>query len=351
MINVALIGLGNCAWSLLQLVESSVGKGDRVQGVMNQVIGGYRVEDVNVVAAFDVNAEKVGRSLSEAVKAAPNCTTEYFGIANSTKVSPGILKDGLSEDMKDVIDVHESCQFASEDDVRKVLVDNRVHVVVNFLPVGSKQDTENYALIAARCGCAFVNCNPELVANNPEIEAVFLKHGVPVLGDDIKSQLGATMLHRSICQSLIARGATVERTYQINVGGNSDFRNMVDRTRSRSKKKTKSGAIEELFDHPVEVNVGPSDFLPLLNDRKVAYIRIEGTSCLGMKFNIETRLDVEDSPNSAGVSIDGIRCAKVALDKGLAGAVEEPCSFLFKCPPHSVEESLGKDRLVAWAES
>lgn len=348
-IRVAIVGVGNCASSLVQLVHASAGKGKEVTGVMHQTIGGYNIEDVQFVAAFDINSTKIEMDLAEAIYAYPNCTTQYYSVPpTGVRVSRGLFKDGIGENLKDVIDIDPECHSVTVDQIAQQLLRSEADVVVNYLPVGSNEDTKAYALAAIKAKCAFVNCNPELLATEPEWEAKFRAAGLPILGDDIKSQLGATMLHRSICQQLLDRGANIMKTYQLNVGGNTDFQNMVDRSRSKTKKFTKTNAMVDVLGKNSEVNVGPSDHIPMLKDRKVAYIRIEGDACLGMSFSVEVRLDVEDSPNSAGVAIDAIRCAKYALDRKLCGAVPEPSAFLFKHPPVPFPEREIKDRIDEW---
>ncbi|MBV8045737.1 MAG: hypothetical protein JO171_01175, partial [Paludibacterium sp.] len=348
-IHVAIVGVGNCAASLIQLIHASKQFDYGFVGVMHQTLGGYGVGQVKVVAAFDVNREKVGRDLAEAIGAAPNCTTRYVAVpVLGVTVAPGAFQDGLGSNLSQEIEVDPACLQTSVDSIVELLRGRHVDVVVNYLPVGARQDTDLYAEASLLAGCAFVNCNPERVATHSAWAERFRLAGVPVLGDDIKSQIGATMLHRRICQALLDRGARVRSTYQLNVGGNADFYNMAERGRAASKKFTKSHAIADLLGPQVEISVGPSDYLPLLKDRKVAYIRLEGNACLDMAFSIEVRLDVEDSPNSAGVAIDAIRCAQLARDRHLSGAIEAPAPFLFKLPPRAVPEPDEKPLLEQW---
>ncbi|WP_445374643.1 inositol-3-phosphate synthase [Photorhabdus tasmaniensis] len=351
-IRVAIAGVGNCASSLVQLVTQNYGKRDKVNGVMNKLIGGYAVEDIEFVAAFDVNKLKIGKDLAEAIVTYPNMTTVYQEVPKTNvKVSQGVFSDGIGKNLLGKIDIELGCKTRTYEDISKILVESKAEVLINYLPVGSAKDTEAYVKAALDAKCAFVNCNPELVATREEWAKQFEEAGVPLLGDDIKSQLGSTMLHRSICQTLVDRGAIITKTYQLNIGGNTDFENMVDRTRSKTKKFTKTDAIRDILGDNVEINVGPSDHISMLNDRKVAYIRIEGTSCLGMNFSVETRLDVEDSPNSAGAAIDAIRAAGFARDKKISGAVLEPSAFLFKYPPKKYHENEILNTMEKWLRS
>ncbi len=348
-INVALVGVGNCASSLVQLIQSGDDPAQGFAGLMHDVVGGYGVEHIHVVAAFDVNRTKVGRDVCEAIFSPPNCTTRYREVpALGVTVAAGAFQDGLGANLRDVIDIDPRCFDTSLEEVAAHLGACQVDVVVNYLPVGARLDTDLYAAASIMAGCAFVNCNPERVASDAVWAARFKQAGLPVLGDDIKSQIGATLLHRKLCQALLDRGGRVRSTYQLNVGGNTDFQNMSDRSRAVAKKFTKSNAIADLLGTQVAINVGPSDYLPLLGDRKVAYIRLEGNACLNMSFSIELRLEVEDSPNSAGVAVDAIRCAQLARDRHLRGAIEEPAAFLFKLPPRKVAEPDEKQRMESW---
>ncbi|GGY11839.1 inositol-3-phosphate synthase [Paludibacterium paludis] len=349
-INIAIVGVGNCASSLVQLIQPAGGPDPGFAGLMHEEIGGYGVGHVRVVAAFDINRTKIGRDVAEAIFAPPNCTTRYRDVpALGVIVAPGAFQDGIGANLRDVVDIDPVCLDTPADDIAERLKASRADVVVSYLPVGARRDTDLYASASLAAGCAFVNCNPERVASDAVWAERFRQAGLPVLGDDIKSQIGATMLHRKLCQTLLDRGARVHSTYQLNVGGNTDFLNMSDRGRAVSKKFTKSNAIADLLGDAAQINVGPSDCLPLLKDRKVAYIRLEGNACLDMNFSIELRLEVEDSPNSAGVAIDAIRCAQVARDRRLCGAVEEPAPFLFKLPPRVVAEADEKTLMEQWS--
>lgn len=347
-IRVAIAGVGNCASSLVQLVQKAKTATD-IAGLMHLDIDGYGAEAIQFVAAFDVNRKKIGQDLGEAIQTEPNCTTLYVEVPRlGVQVSAGSLTDGIGSNLEGIVDIDPVCREITQAAIVAELRTARVDVLVNYLPVGSPQDTRTYALAAAEAGCGFVNCNPELVAHDAEVVAQFERAGVPLLGDDIKSQLGATLLHRALCEKLKERGAVINKSYQLNVGGNTDFLNMTDRARSASKKRTKTDSVREVLGSGGELSVGPSDYVPLLKDRKVAYIRIEGTSCLGMSFSLESRLEVEDSPNSAGVAVDAIRCAKVAMDRGIKGIVSEPSCYFFKHPPRSVPEKDSRAVIDAW---
>jgi myo-inositol-1-phosphate synthase len=346
---LAIVGAGNCASSLVQLIHLANESPNSHLGIMHQSIGSYQAKDIQLVAAFDINLRKIGSDLADAIFTSPNCTTQYLKVPKTgVLVSAGAFFDGIGSNLLETIKISPICYKRSAEDIASVLIQSGAEVVVNFLPVGARQDTNTYATASLLAKCAFVNCNPELLASDPVWAKQFRAAGLPIIGDDIKSQLGATMLHRALCQTLLERGAQVAKTYQLNVGGNTDFQNMVDRNRSKSKKHTKTDAIFDILGSQVEINVGPSDHLPLLKDRKVAYIRLEGSACLGMQFSIEVRLDVEDSPNSAGVAIDAIRCAKYAKDLGLAGEITQPAAFLFKHPPQRYPEREEKRQMEQW---
>lgn len=348
-IRVALLGVGNCASSLVQLVSKAQRSSSPLNGLMHADLGGYGAGDVEFVAAFDIDSRKIGRDLADAIAAPPNCTTMYVNVPPSgVSVSFGHLTDGIGDELKDLVRVHPDINSQTRGAIIDLLRATRAEVVVNFLPVGSSCDSRFYAEIACECGCAFVNCNPVLLASDPEVSQRFAQQGVPILGDDIKSQIGSTMLHRAIADKLIERGASISRTYQLNIGGNTDFLNMTNRVRSGSKRRTKSTAVQEVIGYGVPLSIGPSDYVAHLEDHKVAYIRIEGTSCLGMAYTFEARLEVEDSPNAAGVAIDAIRLAKLALDHGMSGAIAEPSGYLFKHPPVAYPERSERAELEKW---
>lgn len=348
-VRLAIIGVGNCASSLVQAVTVSR-RPDRLDGVTHPLVGPYAVGDIQVVAAFDVDERKVGTDLADAIGRPPNCTTQYAAVPpTGVRVRSGPLADGVGRQTAELVRTGPASRSATFDEVRAALVDAGVEVVICYLPVGATEATAGYAGAALAAGAAFVNCNPESVATDPQWQRRFRERGVPLLGDDIKSQLGATTLHRMLIDLCASRGAVVERTYQLNVGGNTDFLNMRDPARASSKRASKTGALSSRLSAEAEYGAGPSDYIHFLADRKVAHISIEGRSMLGMPFSIEAKLSVEDSPNSAGVAVDAVRAAKVAADRGIAGPVTAVCPFLFKAPPETCgdDEAIGRMRVFA----
>jgi myo-inositol-1-phosphate synthase len=348
-VRVGVIGVGNCCSALVQGINYYAGSNnsDWVPGVMHPVVGGYGIGDISVVAAFDVDSRKVGRPLSEAIFAPPNCTTVFQRDikTNGTLVSMGAVHDGVAAHMTEGTN-GKTFEIASEaqpsmDEVVDRLVTARTDVVINYLPVGSEKASRWYAECALKAGAAFVNCMPTLIASDPAWAERFRAAGLPIIGDDIKSQVGATIVHRELAELFSRRGAALDRTYQINVGGNTDFRNMQDMTRLQTKKLSKSEAVQTAARTRIPANdlhVGPSDFVPWLNDNKVAFIRMEGRLFGDVPMHLEMRLSVEDSPNSAGVAVDMIRCAKLARDRGIAGVLLAPSAFLCKHPPVQMAE-------------
>ncbi len=339
-IRLAIIGLGNCASSLVQGLTfyADADPSEPVPGLMHTVLGGYAIGAIEIVAAFDIGAAKVGRDVAEAIVAAPNNTMRFAHVAaTDVRVSRGPTLDGIGHYMRDTI-------VESDDpvvDVAEILRGARAEVVVSFLPVGSQRAAEHYAEAAMRAGCAFVNCMPVFLASDPAWARRFEAAGVPVIGDDIKSQVGATIVHRLLAKLFEDRGVRLDRTYQLNFGGNADFKNMLERERLASKKISKTQSVMSQMAVPLEaacVHVGPSDYVEWLSDRKMAYIRLEGTGFGDTPLSAELKLEVWDSPNSAGVVIDAIRCAKLALDRGLAGALVEPSSYFMKSPPRQVSD-------------
>jgi myo-inositol-1-phosphate synthase len=348
-LRVGLIGAGNCASSLLQglaLYRDAPAEGPPPPGLMNAVLGGYHVRDVVVSAAFDVAAEKVGRDVADAILAPPNNTLRFAEVPRSgVTVERGPTLDGLGQYLSG--EVEESPLPAA--DIAGVLRRTRTEVLVSYLPVGSQRATEWYAERALEAGCAFVNCIPVFIASDPGWRGRFEKRGLPLVGDDIKSQVGATIVHRVLANLMRERGVRLERTYQLNVGGNSDFLNMLERSRLASKKLSKTRAVTSQLDAPPpegHVHVGPSDFVPWLEDRKFAFIRLEGTGFGGTPINVELKLEVWDSPNSAGVVIDAIRCAKLALDRGIGGALTGPSSYFMKSPPRQFTDAEARERTL-----
>jgi myo-inositol-1-phosphate synthase len=334
-LRVAIIGVGNCASSLVQGVHfyRDAREGDGVPGLMHVRLGDYHVSDIEFSAAFDISAEKVGLDLAQAIMAAPNNTIEFATPPRlGVRVERGHTFDGLGQYLRAMI----AESPVAPVDVVRVLKETRSEIVVSYLPVGSEQATRFYAEQALEAGCAFVNCIPVFIASQKAWRRRFEERGLPLIGDDIKSQVGATIVHRILANLFRERGVRLDRTYQLNFGGNTDFRNMLERERLESKKISKTRAVVSQLDQPLsmeEAHVGPSDYVPWLSDRKWCYIRLEGTTFGNVPLNCELKLEVWDSPNSAGVVIDAVRCAKLALDRGIGGALYGPCSYFMKSPP------------------
>src|SRR6187397_379134 len=334
-VRVAIVGVGNCANALLQGVEYYKDAPDDqfVPGLMHVDLGGYHVRDVEFTAAFDVTTDKVGRDLAEAIWAHPNDTIKFADVPTTgIKVSRGMTHDGLGKYISEVV----TKAPGETDDVVGILRDTKTDVVVNYLPVGSEMATKWYAEQILDAGCAMVNCMPVFIGREAYWQRRFEQAGVPIIGDDIKSQVGATITHRVLTSLFRERGVHLDKTMQLNVGGNSDFLNMLERERLESKKISKTNAVTSMLDYDLgegNVHVGPSDYVPWLTDRKWAYIRMEGTAFGDVPLNLELKLEVWDSPNSAGIVIDAVRLAKLALNNGIAGALEAPSSYLMKSPP------------------
>lgn len=332
-IRIAVVGVGNCASSLAQCIAADQ-EGALSDGVSHRVIGGYKVSDLEIVAAFDINAGKVGKDFAQAIHAAPNCTTERFKVRESNVVvSCGCLLDGVSPEMYEVVNVDPRSQDGSQEDVINVLIGSGAELVVSYLPVGSQKASEFYAEAAAAAGAGFVNCTPATIANSERFRRLFETQQLVLLGDDIKSQFGSTAIHRALLSLLIKKGLTVTHTFQVNLGGNTDFQNMDCGDRATQKKFTKERALRTLVNDSVGVSVTPSEFVPSLKDFKTGLFSIRGKGVLGMPFNLDLRIELEDSPNSAGVVVNAVRAAKVAADRGRAGVVEEVCPYFFKNPP------------------
>ncbi len=340
-INVAVIGVGNCASSLVQGLYkyAEVDAATDVPGIMNPVLGGYTVGDIDVVAAFDVDKQKVGADLSEAIHAPANNALVFHDVPKTgVKVDRGMTHDGIGKYLEGMVEVEKdrSKSGGQTADIIGILREREVDVVINYLPVGSEQATKWYVEQVLAAGCAFVNCIPVFIAREDYWRKRFADRGLPVVGDDIKSQVGATIVHRVLARLFEDRGVRLDRTYQLNFGGNTDFLNMLERERLVSKKISKTNSVRSQIDHEIhadEIHIGPSDHVPWLQDRKWAYIRLEGTSFGDVPLNVELKLEVEDSPNSAGVAIDAIRCAKVGMDRGVSGALEGPSAYFMKSPP------------------
>jgi myo-inositol-1-phosphate synthase len=333
-INVAIIGVGNCASSLVQGVHyyRDAKEGDTVPGLMHVTLGGYHISDIQFVAAIDIDITKVGKDLSEAIYAPPNNTYKFCDVPPSgVKVVRGMTHDSLGKYLSQVI-VKAPGETA---DIVKLLKQTKTDVVLNYLPVGSESATKWYVEQILQAGCAMVNCIPVFIASRNDWSKRFADHGLPVIGDDIKSQVGATIVHRMLAKLFVDRGVKLERTYQLNFGGNTDFLNMLERERLESKKISKTGSVTSQLPYkmnPDDIHVGPSDYVPFLLDRKFCHIRMEGRTFGDVPLLVETKLEVWDSPNSAGVVIDALRCCKLALDNGLKGALTDPSSYFMKTP-------------------
>lgn len=351
-VRVALVGVGNCASALVQGVAfyAAAEPSARVPGLMNAVLGGYHVGDIEVVAAFDIAAGKVGQDLAGAILAPPNNTRVFAQVPpTGVVVRRGPTLDGLGRYVREVVE--ESAEPPV--DVAAVLRQAQADVVVSYLPVGSTQATHYYAEQALEAGCGFVNCIPVFIASDPAWRARFEAARLPVLGDDIKSQVGATIVHRVLANLFRDRGVRVDRTYQLNFGGNMDFRNMLERDRLESKKLSKTRAVTSQLAEPIsdaDAHVGPSDYVPWLEDRKWCHIRIEGTAFGDTPLNCELKLEVWDSPNSAGVVIDAVRCVKLAMDRGIGGALTGPSSYFMKSPPRQFTDTEARLRTEAFVE-
>ncbi len=347
-VRVGIVGVGNCASSFVQGLThyADARANEPLPGLMNVELGGYHIRDIEIASAFDISAAKVGRDVAEAIYAEPN-NTFRFAEAKPTgiTVKRGPTLDGLGRYLRD--DIEELDQ--SPVDVTKCLVNTRTDVLVSYLPVGSQQASEWYATRALEAGCAYINCIPVFIASNPLWRSRFEQRGLPLIGDDIKSQVGATILHRVLVNLFRERGVRLDRTYQLNFGGNSDFKNMLERDRLESKKISKTQSVLSQLDIPLvdgSIHVGPSDHVPWLNDRKWAYIRLEGTTFGGVPLNLEMKLEVWDSPNSAGVVIDAVRCAKLALDRRIGGALVGPSSYFMKSPPQQFSDHEARGRTL-----
>src|SRR5215218_2543919 len=339
-VRVAIIGVGNCANSLLQGVEyyKDASPDEFVPGLMHVDLGGYHVRDVEFTAAFDVTTAKVGKDLADAIWAEPNDTIKFSNVLKTgITVSRGMTHDGLGKYISEVVEKAPG----DTDDVVNILKETGTDVVVNYLPVGSEEATKWYTEQILNAGCAMVNCMPVFIAKGGYFGRQFEERGLPIIGDDIKSQVGATIAHRVLTTLFRERGVRLDRTMQLNVGGNSDFLNMLERERLESKKISKTNAVTSMLDYDIgekNVHVGPSDYVPWLTDRKWAYVRMEGSSFGNVPLNVELKLEVWDSPNSAGIVIDAVRLAKLALNNGVAGALEGPSAYLMKSPPRQVPD-------------
>ncbi len=349
-IRVAIIGVGNCASSLVQGIHKYVElpDGEGVSGLMHSKIGDYRIEDIDVVAAFDIDENKVGKDLSEAIFTEPNNTLKFNDVPKmGVPVDRGMTHDSIG---KYVAHLVKKSQHPTADIVG-ILREREVDVVVNYLPVGSENATKWYVEQILNAGCGMVNCIPVFLAREEYWRRRFEEKALPIIGDDIKSQVGATILHRVLTRLFEDRGAEIENTYQLNFGGNTDFLNMLERERLVSKKISKTNSVTSQMDDgidPDNIHIGPSDHVPWLKDRKWCYIRLEGTVFGGAPINLEAKLEVWDSPNSAGVVVDAIRCAKLALDRGISGAVKGPSAYFMKSPPEQYTDDEARKMVEAF---
>jgi myo-inositol-1-phosphate synthase len=349
-VRVAIIGVGNCASALVQGVHyyRDAKPDELVPGLMHTDLGGYHVSDIEFSAAFDVDADKVGHDLSAAIGRGQNNTVRFSDVPElGVPVQRGMTHDGIGKYLSTVI----KKAPGETADVVQVLKDTQTDVVVSYLPVGSEQATKWYVEQVLQAGCAFVNCVPVFIAREPYWRRRFEQQGLPIVGDDIKSQVGATIVHRQLTRLFADRGVRLERTHQLNVGGNTDFMNMLERERLESKKISKTNAVTSQLDYDLgarNVHIGPSDYVQWLDDRKWAYIRMEGTSFGDVPLNIELKLEVVDSPNSAGIVIDAVRCAKLGLDNGLAGALEWPSAYFMKSPPFQHHDDECRDEVESF---
>jgi myo-inositol-1-phosphate synthase len=334
-VRVAVIGVGNCASALIQGVEyyKNAKDGDFVPGLMHVNLGGYHIRDIEFTAAFDVVVGKVGVDLSEAIFAPPNNTMRFADVPKmGVKVGRGMTHDGIGKYLSEVVEKAPG----PTDDIVGILKKTKTDVVVSYLPVGAEMATKWYVEQVLEAGCALVNCIPVFIASSDYWAGRFKERGLPIIGDDIKSQVGATITHRVLTSLFRDRGVIMDHSYQLNFGGNMDFYNMLERERLESKKISKTGAVTSQLPYkmnPDDIHIGPSDYVPWLTDRKWCYIRMEGTSFGDLPLNLEVKLEVWDSPNSAGVVIDAVRCAKLALDRGISGPLLEPSSYFMKTPP------------------
>lgn len=349
-VRVAIIGIGNCASSLVQGVQyyKNAVDTDRIPGLMHVNLGGYHISDIEFTAAFDVVDTKVGKDLSEAIFSYPNNTFKFADVPHmGVPVYRGMTHDGLGKYLSQIL----KKAPGPTADIVKILKDTGTDVVINYLPVGSEMATKWYVEQIIEAGVGMVNCIPVFIASSEYWGKRFLDAGLPIIGDDIKSQLGATILHRVLTSLFVDRGVRLDRTYQLNFGGNTDFMNMLERERLESKKISKTGAVTSMLPYKLpegDVHVGPSDYVPWLSDRKWCYIRMEGTTFGDVPLNLEAKLEVWDSPNSAGVVIDAVRCVKLALDRGIAGPLIAPASYFMKTPPKQFRDDLCREMTEAY---
>ncbi|MCW4001620.1 MAG: inositol-3-phosphate synthase [Candidatus Bathyarchaeota archaeon] len=347
-IRVAIAGVGNCASALIQGVEyyKKVAQEEKVPGLMHVNFGGYHIHDIKFATAFEVNRRKIGRDLGEAIFVEPNACNKFAEVPNlNVKVLPSPILDGVAPHMRESFQVYNEKRIKPVD-VSEVLEETEADMLVNFLPVGSHKATRYYAQAALDAGCAFVNCIPEFIASDDTWSKRFEEKRLPVAGDDVKSQLGATILHRNLIKLCVDRGIEVEETYQLNLGGNTDFENMTVEERLKTKRISKTEAVTSLVPYEVPTRIGPSDYVPFLGDKKICYVFIKGKKFGNQTVTVKAKLEVEDSPNSAGVVIDVIRAMRLALDRGIGGPLTSISSYAFKHPPVQVPDDVARQ----WVE-
>jgi len=343
-IRVAIVGVGNSASALIQGTQyyKDAKEGTEVPGLMHVNFGGYHIRDIRFVAAFEVNKNKIGKDLSEAIFTEPNCVTKFAEVPSlNVQVSAAPVLDGVAEHMKKVFSVYKEGELRPVD-VADVLKESKADVLVNYLPVGSRNAARFYAQAALDAGCAFINCMPEFIVSDQAWARKFEERGLPIAGDDIKSQLGATILHRNIARLCVDRGVIIDETYQLNLGGDTDFENMTVEERLKTKRISKTEAVTSLVPYDLPTRIGPSDYVPFLGNKKICYLWLKGRKFGDRPLTIQVKLEVEDSPNSAGVVIDIIRAVKLALDRKIAGQLLSISSYAFKHPPIQVPDSLAK---------
>ena len=351
-IRVALIGVGNSASALVQGTQyyKDAKENETVPGLMHVNFGGYHIRDIHIVAAFEVNKDKIGKDLSEAIWVKPNCCYKFADVPKlDVTVSPGIILDGVAPHMRETFNVYDDAN-TSKDSIVKILKETKTQIFVNYLPVGSHDAVRFYAQCAIDAGCAFVNCMPEFISSDKSGEwpKKFQQAGLPILGDDIKSQVGATILHRTLVKLCLDRGAIVDETYQLNLGGDTDFQNMTVENRLKSKRISKTEAVTSLVPYNLPTRIGPSDFVQFLGNKKICYLSIKTRAFGDRPITISAKLEVEDSPNSAGVVIDLIRAAKIALDRKISGALLSMPSYAFKHPPVQVPDNQARQDTEDW---
>ena len=356
-IRIALVGVGNCASALLQGIQyysQHHSTRNHAAGLLHAAVSGYRPSDIRVVAAFDIDKRKVGRPLEAACVAPPNCTTVFIKRfpAYGVRVQMGPVLDGVASHMRQYpADQTFLVAKARPVEVAKILKQTRAEMLLNYLPVGSQRATEAYAAACLEAGVSMINCIPVFIASNPTWAARFTKRGIPLIGDDVKGQVGATILHRTIANLFMKRGAAVDRTYQLNIGGNTDFLNMLNQGRLKMKKVSKTEAVQSVFNKRLrsgDIHIGPSDYVPWQRDRKVCFLRIEGRGFGDCPIEIEARLSVEDSPNSAGMTIDAIRCLRLARDRRLRGPLCSVSAWTMKHPPEPMADEQARELVTAF---